>query len=293
MTTPFRSPMTTEPSLSESDLQPMQALLAHGIKLPPQPRVLIEIDHLSSQPRVTNKAVAAAISNDVGLSSAVFRIVNSPAMGLKRKVDSIESAINVLGLKQVVNLVKCMALRKAIGDGAAVYEKFWERSGDIARIAAIIAQKRVSVCNIFPDQAYMAALFCECGVPLLMQRFPEYGRSFRLSNTGGWPDMGEEDRVFHTDHCVAGYLVSRTWHLPEFISLSIRYHHDIDNVNLDHRAMVAMLQMSTHLYNVRYQLPDDKEWEKSRATVLVELGLGEEGLREFEEEVLDALTSSN
>ncbi len=283
--------MNIELSLPASDLQHMQDMLDHGIKLPPQPRVLLEIERLTSQPRVTNKSVATAISADVGLSSALFKIVNSPSMGLNRKVDSIESAINVLGLKQVVNLVKCMALRSAIGDGAAVYEKFWERSGDIAKLAAIIAQKRVSVCNIFPDQAYMAGLFCECGVPLLMQRFPEYGNSFRLSGTGGWPDMNDEDRTFNTDHCMAGYLVSRTWHLPDFISLSIRYHHDIANVNLDHRAMVAMLQMATHLYNLRYQFEDDKEWPASRSMVLQELGLNEEGLREFEEEILDSLAT--
>ena len=283
--------MTTQPSLSESDLEQINTLLTRGIKLPAQPKVLQEIDQLARQPRVNNKAISTLISSDVGLSAALFKIANSPAMGLRRRVDSIDSAITVLGLKQVVNLMKCMELSKAIGDGAAVYEKFWERSGDIARIAAIIAQKRVSVCNIFPDQAYMAGLFCECGVPLLMQRFPEYGKSFRLSGAGGWPDMSEEDRQFNTDHCMAGYLVGRTWHLPEFITLSIRYHHDIENVNLDHRAMVAMLQMATHLYNLRYRFQDDREWATSRTIVLQELGLMEEGQPEFEEEILDAFAS--
>lgn len=283
--------MTDEKTLSDADQQQIQSLLTNGIKLPPQPRVLLEIEALTSQPRINNKAVASLISSDVGLSAAVFKIANSPAMGLRRRVDSIESAITVLGLKQVVNLLKCSALRKAIGDGAAVYEKFWDRSGDIAKLAAIIAQRRVSVCNIFPDQAYLAGLFCECGVPLLMQRFPEYAKSFRLSGSGGWPDMGEEDKRFHTDHCMAGYLVSRTWHLPDFISLAIRYHHDIANVNLDHRAMVAMLQMATHLYNLRYEFSDEKEWDNSKSMILMELGLDEDGLREFEEEILDAFGS--
>ena len=283
--------MATEQTLPPEEMQQFKQLLEQGVKLPPQPAILLEIDQLANQPRVNNKAIASLISRDVGLSAAVFKIVNSPAMGLRRRVDSIESAMAVLGLKQIINLIKCTALRQSIGDEAAVYEKFWDRSGDVAKLAAIVAQKRVSVCNIFPDQAYMAGLFYECGIPLLMQRFPDYAKSFRLSGSGGWPDMGEEDRLFNTDHCVAGYLVSRTWRLPDFISLSIRYHHDIDNVNLDHRAMVAMLQMAAHLYNLRYQLPDDLEWQNSRPIVLQELGLSEEGQREFEEEVLDALSS--
>lgn len=281
---------TPQASLTPEDLQQFNQLLERGVKLPSQPKVLMEIDRLAGQPRVNNKAIADLISRDAGLSAALFKIVNSPAMGLARRIDSIDSAIAILGLKQVINLVKCTALRQSIGDGAVVYEKFWDRSGDIARLAALIAQKRGAVCNILPDQAYMAGLFYECGVPLLMQRFPDYAKSFRLSGADGWPDIGEEDRLYNTDHCVAGYLVSRTWHLPEFISLSIRYHHDIENINLAHRAMVATLQMAAHLYNLRYQLPDDSEWELSHPLVLQELGLSEEGQREFEEEILDALS---
>jgi HD-like signal output (HDOD) protein len=285
--------MVSEPAqLSTEDQRHFDALLSKGVNLPPQPKVLIEIDHLASQPRVNNKAIASLVSSDPALSAALFKIVNSPATGLRRRVDTIDSAITVLGLKQVINLIKCSAIRKAIGDGAAVYEKFWERSADIARLAAIIAQKRVSVCNIFPDQAYMAGLFYECGVPLLMQRFPEYAKSFQLADSGGWPDLGAEDSLFNTDHSIAGYLVSRTWHLPDFISAAIRYHHDIDNANLEHRAMVAMLQMAAHLYNLRYSQPDEPEWNDDRLLVLQELGLSEEGEQEFAEEVLDALLSA-
>lgn len=88
-----------------------------------------------------------------------------------------------------------------------------------------------------------------------------------------------------------GNSISRTWRLPDFISLSIRHHHDIENVNLDQRAMVATLQMASHLYNQRYQLPEDMKWQHSCLIVLQELGLSEKGQREFEEEVLDALSS--
>ena len=283
--------MTKDHARSDTDQQQLSSLLSNGIKLPAQPKVLIEIDDLASQPRVNNKAIGELISRDAALSAALFKIVNSPAMGLSRRVSTVDSAIAVLGIKQLVNLVKCTALRQAIGDGAAVYEKFWDRSGDIARLAALVAKNRVSVCNIFPDQAYMAGLFYECGIPVLMQRFPDYAKSFRLSGANGWPDMGEEDKLYNTDHCMAGYLVSRTWHLPDFISLAIRYHHDIENINLDHRAMVATLQMAAHLFNMRYQQPEDREWAHSRLIVLQELGLDEDGQREFEEEILDAFST--
>ena len=43
----------------------------------------------------------------------------------------------------------------------------------IAQLAMLIAGRRVTVCNIFPDQAYLAGIFHDCGVPVLMQRFPD------------------------------------------------------------------------------------------------------------------------
>ena len=44
----------------------------------------------------------------------------------------------------------------------------------VAQMAMLVAEERVSVCNIFPDQAYLAGIFHDCGVPVLMQRFTTY-----------------------------------------------------------------------------------------------------------------------
>lgn len=273
------------------DLKAIQSFLDKGIKIPPQPKVLLEIEELAHLPRVTNRAIAQTISSDAGLVAALFKVVNSSAMGMSRKVDSIESAIAVLGLKQITNLVKCVALKQSIGGNGSVYEKFWDRSGGIAQLAAQVAKSQVSVCNVFPDQAYMAGLFYECGVPLLMQRFPEYGKTFRLADSGDWPDLAEEDRVFDTDHKVVGYLVSRYWHLPEFIAQAILHHHDIQSAKQASRSMVAILMMAEHLYHRRYRIPDDQEWGNNLGTVLEELGLNADGLPEFEEDVLDRATA--
>lgn len=276
-------------STDAADLQSIKDFLDKGIKIPPQPKVLLEIETLSQRSHVSNQAIAKVISSDAGLVAALFKVVNSPAMGMSRKVDSVESAIAVLGLKQITNLVKCVALKQAVGGNGAVYEKFWERSGGVAQLAAIVAKRQVSVCNVFPDQAYLAGLFYECGVPVLMQRFPEYAKTFRLSDNGDWPELAAEDSEFDTDHSVVGYLISRYWHLPEFIAQAILHHHDIEHAKAAARSVVAILMMAVHLYHRRYQIPGDPGWEKNRVSVLDELGLNEDGLQEFEEDVLDAV----
>jgi len=78
----------------------------------------------------------------------------------------------------------------------------------MAQLAALIAAERVSVCNIFPDQAYMAGIFHECGVPVLMQRFPDYCGKLHLDTTSCWPSFSDEDKLYKVDHCSIGYFVA-------------------------------------------------------------------------------------
>ncbi len=271
----------------EIDGPQIDAILGQGITIPPQPKVLLEIDALASRPRVSVKAISELISKDPALLAGVFKVANSSGMGLSRRVDSAESAIAILGLKQVNNILKSIAIRQVLGGDSQAYGKFWDRSAEIAEIAATVAQKRVTVCNVFPDQAYMAGLFHDCGVPVLMQRFPEYCKM--LAAGSDWPKLAEEDRKFNTDHCVVGYLVGKNWRLPEFILRGIRFHHEIESVDYPASTVVAILQMATHLYNLSAKDANDAEWDMCFPNVIAELGVSLEGLSEFEEDVMDTI----
>lgn len=267
----------------------LEKTLGSQINIPPQPAILLEIDKLLNKPNNPLTAIGELINQDVGLSAAIFKIVNSSFYNPATPISSIQKAILLLGLTQVTNLIKGLALRKAIGGQELAYEKFWERSQDIATLCAIIANKQISACNIAADQAFMAGLFHECGVPILMQRFPEYCQAFRLNQGSNWPDFYEEDKQFHTDHTVVGYLVSKHWNLPKFICQAVRFHHD--SLNVDHAALtlVSILQMARHLHNKLHHVKD-KEWPSRKDQVLEEIGVGKEGSVEFMEDVMEIFT---
>lgn len=267
----------------------LDKLLASQIIIPPQPSILLEIDKLLNKPNDQLTAIGNLINKDVGLSAAIFKLVNSSFYKTSTPITSIQKAITVLGLTQVSNLIKGLSLRKALGGQEVAYEKFWERSDEIATLSAIIAKKQISACNIAVDQAYMAGLFHECGVPILMQRFPAYCQSFRLNQGSNWPDFKEEDKRFSTDHCVVGFMVTKHWNLPEFICQAVRFHHEL--LSVDHAALtlVSILQMARHLHKKINRMPDE-EWARNAAQVLEEIGVGKEGAVEFMEDVVEAFT---
>lgn len=267
----------------------LDKVLDSQIKIPPQPAILLEIDRLINSPNNQLTAIGKLVTKDVGLTAAIFKLVNSSFYKSPAPITSIQKAITILGLSQVSNLIKGLSLRGAIGGNELAYEKFWERSDEIATLCAIIASKQLSACNIPVDQAYMAGLFHECGVPILMQRFPQYCQTFRLNQGSHWPDFREEDKHFQTDHTVVGFMVTKHWNLPEFICQAVRFHHDL--LHVDHAALtlVTILQMARHLHKKLHHIKD-MEWSKISEQVLEEIGVGREGSVEFMEDVLESFT---
>lgn len=278
--------MTLE--LTTDEQKEFEKLLGSGITLPAQPSVMLEIEHLIHSPKVRLDAIAKLISSDTALTAIIFKIIGSPIYGLRKPIHSVEKAISLIGVAQLDIVVKSAALRQSISGAEPFYEWFWEHSGEIAQLCSIIAYKQRSVCNIYADDAQLAGLFHDCGVPLLMRRFPEYCKSFRLEHDRRWPNVVAEDSALNTDHAVVGYLIARHWNLPDFVCQAVRFHHEI--LHTEHKAttMVAILQMARHIYNV-YHNTDDTEWETSHQQALEEIGVGQKGLKEFEEDVYDML----
>lgn len=276
-------------SLDEQGAGRIKRLLEGGVKIPPQPRVLDELRKLMLRKEMDVRPIARVINQDPGLTAILFRVVGNSAYRQHPPMSTVEEILHAVGVRQTFNLVQAISM-SGLGEirkNRQVYEAFWARSHTIAQLAMLIADERVAVCNIFPDQAYLAGIFHDCGVPLLMQRFPTYCAEMQLGTQGAWIDLAEEDRKFNADHCVVGYLVARHWCLPEFICDAIRYHHTINELGAhEARSMVAILQLAIEIHCVDQRI-SNPEWDLICGDVLPELGLSDETLPEFIDIVLE------
>ena len=275
--------------LSEDESKGVLRLIEKGITIPTQPRVLQELQQKLAQGVADVRVLARTIGQDPGMGAMLFRVVQSAAFIKYQPFDSLEYILQTVGLQQTSNLVRAIALSSALPakHNRKAFETYWARSQAIADLAMLIAEDRITVCNIFPDQACLAGIFHDCGVPVLMQRFSTYGKDMRLDEPGSWVNPAEEDARFNADHCVIGYLVAKHWKLPDFICDSIRFHHDFRRID-DHaaRTMVAILQFAIQLYSLD-QGVSNAEWSQVSAEVLDDLGLREEFLPELVDVILD------
>lgn len=296
MSTTANSVFEITQSLGAEDAARIKRLLEGGIKIPAQPRVLEELRKLMQRREMDVRALAKVINQDPGLTAMLFKAVGNAAYRQHQPFESVEEILHAVGVRQTFNLVQALSLFGAgeVKKNRQVYESFWAHSQAIGQISMLIADERVSVCNIFPDQAFLAGIFHDCGVPLLMQRFPTYYAEMQLGAAPHvWVDLLEEDRKFNTDHCVVGYLVARHWCLPEFISDAIRHHHGQGAELGVHaaRSMIAIIQLATQIYHLD-QHTENPEWANVKADAMIELGLGADTLPEFVDIILERFHAS-
>jgi HD-like signal output (HDOD) protein len=273
-----------EPHLQEQEIE---AFLAKGVNLPPQPKVLLEIDALAAKDDVSIREIAALVGKDAGLTARIFKVVHSPFFGIRTEIDSLDRAITMVGLKPALAIIKSAALRDSIGGDPKAMDAFWDRANDIAVLAALIAKKQRDVLRIAPEHAHMAGLFHDCGVPILMQRIPGYCSD--LART--WPDLAAEDAQHKTSHAVAGYMMAKNWKLPEAVCLAVRHHHDPAHALEAEHSLIALLLMATHLRDLCCGY-GDTSWTKIEPAILAELGISDLDKVEFTEELMQQFRDS-
>lgn len=273
-----------QPTLQEEDIE---AFLAKGVNLPPQPKVLLEIDALASKNDVSIREIAALVGKDAGLTARIFKVVHSPFFGIRAEIDSLDRAITMVGLKPALAIIKSAALRDSIGGDPKAMDAFWDRANDIAVLAALIAKKQRDVLRIAPEHAHMAGLFHDCGVPILMQRIPGYCSDLARA----WPDLEAEDAQHKTSHAVAGYMMARNWKLPDAVCQAVRHHHDPVHALEAEHSLIAVLLMATHLRDLCCGY-GDAAWTKIEPAILAELGISDLDKVEFTEELMQQFRDS-
>ena len=270
--------MSTE--LSEEQIQHIM----QGIKIPPQPQILVDLQMEQLMPNPDITEIAKLISQDVGLAGTVLKVVNSPFFALKNRITSIEQAVRLIGLTSVVNIINGLSIKSQMSDETIVnMNRFWDTANDIAQIALNIA-KQVGYPN--PDMAYLLGLFHNCGIPLLMERFDNYLEVMEASYADPEQRVVDiENQQLNTNHAVIGYYTAKSWNLPKLLCDVIAEHHSAGRFfnsnaqeDTDGKTLLAILKLAEHIcgnYRILGRQREDYEWQRIGEEVLTYLGLGE------------------
>lgn len=270
-------------TLSEDQIKKVLA----GIRIPPQPQILVDIQMEQVMPNPDLGRIADLISQDPGLAGTMLKVVNSAQFGLKNKITSPRQAVQLMGLTTVLNILNGIAIKSELADETIIQlGSFWDTAMDIASTSAVLA-RQLGLRGA--DEAYALGLFHNCGIPLLMKRFPDYpevlAESYR-ADEGRVIDV--ENRHYNTNHAVVGFFVAKSWHLPEALCEIIAEHHNVVSIFLSSegefydsykKGLLAILKMAEHICGIYQTLGRqavDYEWERIELPLLHFLGLSQD-----------------
>jgi HD-like signal output (HDOD) protein len=282
--------LTKTPPAAPKALTPAEAQTAlGGIALPARPQVLIDLAALLRRDSCDARQVGDLVARDVALAAAMLKTVNSPTFALKSRCASVHQAVQLIGMRNAASIVTALSLRQfAQAGGNQSFERFWDSAEKVAAIAAFVASMLPRVSR---DECYTFGLFRDAGLPPLMLRWPEYRETLRIAGGDSRPLPEIEEERHGTNHMVVGYLLAKSWGLPDVLCEAIQRHHDRSlyapdsGISAQALTLIAVNRLAENVHCTVLTLRPDPEWELIGSEVLEHLGLSRDEDADLREEI--------
>jgi HD-like signal output (HDOD) protein len=165
---------------SEHLADPAIDALVRDLGVPPRPQILADLSREMARPDPDVQRIARVVASDVAMTAAVLRVANSPAYALTRRAETLGQAVGLLGLRQIGVMVTGLVMRKALRTDGPQLTRFWDVSAKRSWALSTLAR---GLRGVDVDVAQTFGLFCDVGIPLLMQRFANYGPTLKAANS--------------------------------------------------------------------------------------------------------------
>ncbi len=231
-------PMIDQPFPSEEEFRkPGIGEIADSIRLVrPIPQVALKIARMMDEGDYEIDQVASEIKQDQVISARIITMSNSSFMGLRKRIDSIDRALIVLGEKLLLQMVLSVSIELYFFDTLQGYSLCKGGLFKHAMGTATVCEKLARYTGKAPPEvAYTAGLLHDIGKVVLDQyiskAFPFFYRRTQIDRVDICKAEKEKLGITHQE---AGGLLAENWLLPENLSDSIRHHHNPESATKAH-----------------------------------------------------------
>ncbi|OIR11570.1 HDOD domain protein [mine drainage metagenome] len=266
---------------SRIDAQLERSLL--DIEIPPCPEILMRIMDEMHKEEPDYHRLSNIISADVALAAGLLKATNSPHFVRPQRARTVYDALSILGLRVASHTIAGIILRNMFPDTPHML-RFWDASARTARLSAWLARK-LDTPGLNADDAYTFGLFHDCGIPVLMVRFPNYKEILGQANSDALNEFTvSEDAQLQINHAIVGSRLAQSWWLEEDMHQAILHHHSLAALAPDSalpkssRQFIATAQLAEHFSQQQLGLGMTQEWPKLAAACLATLQIDEDDM---------------
>ena len=190
--------------------------------IPPLQTAMTELLGIANNPDVSFDRLESVISRDQALTLRILTVANSSYYGCSRKVESVRTAVALLGTRQVQNIASAMALAPAFDSahGPALWAHGLATALWTGQVMRVLGAPTI-------DYLFTAALLHDIGVVLLLRNAADDEHACLELAQEGEQELAELERSrFGVDHAELGSNACVAWKLPERITKLVATHHE-------------------------------------------------------------------
>lgn len=206
--------------------------------LPTIPVVATKVMQLIESERATAEELGKVVAGDPAVAARVLKISNSAFYGCQRKIQSLQTAIMMLGFNTLRSLVITASMKQVYQPYGLVEKMLWEHSFGAGLAARIIGGKTKHVNE---EESFLAGLFHDIGKIIMNHLDRDKFQSViqRCYNEGISFNEAEMDEYSYV-HEDVGACVIRKWNFPEILANSVLYHHSLSFGDADDPHLVNL-----------------------------------------------------
>jgi HD-like signal output (HDOD) protein/CheY-like chemotaxis protein len=210
----------------------LKSLASQMDQMPSMPEIYLELVEELKEESPSLPLISRLISQDVAMTAKILQLVNSAFFGIRRRITTVDMAVNYLGLENVSSLVLAANVFSQFQSKGAIkgfsMESLWSHSGLVGRNAQTIVKQEDRTKEEI-DDAMTAGLLHDCGKLIFASNMPEeYARVMALRDSEQMSLCAAEEQVLGTNHSVIGAYLLGVWGLPDAIVEAVAFHHNPD-----------------------------------------------------------------
>ncbi|HEY5512554.1 MAG TPA: HDOD domain-containing protein [Geomonas sp.] len=221
----------------------LETAIMTAADLPTIPVVAIKVMQLIESETATAEELAKIVASDPAVAARVLKISNSSFYGCQRQIQTLSSAIVILGFSTLRSLVVAASVKQVYKPYGLTEKMLWEHSFAAGLVARIIASQTRAANE---EEAFLAGLFHDIGKIIMntldRTKFQEVMR--HCYNEG--ISFGEAERgAYPFSHDEVGAYVIKKWNFPEVLTTAILQHHRLEFGPADPPAVVNLTAVTS------------------------------------------------
>ncbi len=216
-------------------------------KIKPFPQVVVKVLHLLEDPDIPASRIMEVVRYDPVITMRLLQVCNSALFGLKRRVESLQQAMIILGSQAMMRLIVAFGALDLLKDPLPGYGLERGELLDHSVACATLSQSLLKELNFPEDHSvFTGAILHDVGKLVLNEYAGEqYWEISRMVDEEGQSAIEAERAVLGVDHAQIGAQLAQRWNLPQSIVLVILKHHESVSPERDPLAVCLV-----HLANV-------------------------------------------